>query len=165
VRASRWVIGPRGSGWTCNTVVRFKRPMRAADLPAESTLIHELGHAWEHRAGQAQLLSGLLEQVGRLFGRDPYDFGGPAALRGAEALRGFSKEGQAQILTELWKAEHGYRTDRKNVPFSRPGYVDDLRRLVEGAGIGTSDPIRRTFAGVLDCGAARLVNFILARSE
>jgi hypothetical protein len=165
VTTSRWVLGPQGSAWTCNTVVRFRRPTRAEDLPSEATLIHELAHVWEHRAGQAQVLSGLLEQVRSRFGRDPYDFGGPDGLRDAKVLTRFSKEGQAQIVTELWKAQQGYRTDRKKVPFATPGYVDDLRRLVQGAGIGTSDPIRRTFAGVLDSGTATLVNFILAMFE
>jgi hypothetical protein len=83
VTTSPWVIGPPGTGWTCNTVVRFKRPTRAEDLPSEATLIHELAHVWEHRAGQAQVLAGLLEQVRWRFGRDPYDFGGPAGLRDA----------------------------------------------------------------------------------
>ena len=165
VMASPWVAGRRGSAWTCNTVVRFRRPIRAEDLPSEATLIHELAHVWEHRAGQAQVLTGLLEQMRWRFGRDPYDFGGPAGLRDAKVLTQFSKEGQAQIVTELWKAQCGYRTDRKNVPFSTPGYVDDLRRLVQGAGIGISDPIRSTFAGVLDSGTATLVNFILAMFE
>jgi hypothetical protein len=165
VTASPWVFGRRGSAWTCNTVVRFRRPLRAEDLPSEATLIHELVHVWEHRAGQAQILSGFLEQMRSRFGRDPYDFGGPDGLRDAKALTRFSKEGQAQIVTELWKAQQGYRTDRKEVPFATPGYVEDLRRLVQGAGIGTSDPIRRTFAGVLDSGTATLVNFILAMFE
>ena len=165
VTTSPYVIGGGGTGWTCNTVVRFKRPIRPEDLPSEATLIHELAHVWEHRAGQAQLLSGLIEQVRRPFGGDPYDFGGPSGLREAKSLTQFSKEGQAQILSELWKAQHGYPTDHKKVPFSTPGYVDDLRRLAQGAGIGTRDPSRRTFAGVLDSGTARLVNVFLALFE
>ena len=165
VTTSPWVIGPPVTGWTCNTVVRFKRPTRPEDLPSEATLIHELAHVWEHRAGQAQVLTGLLEQVRGRFGRDPYDFGGPAGLRDAKVLTRFSKEGQAQILTELWKAQQGHPTDRKDVPFSTPGYVEDLRRLVQGAGIGSSDPVRHTFAGMLDSGTATLVNVILALLE
>ena len=51
------------------------------------------------------------------------------------------------------------------MPLTTPGYVDDLRRLVQSAGIGTSDPIRRTFAGVLDSGTATLVNLILTMFE
>jgi hypothetical protein len=165
ISTSPWVIGPPGTGWTCNTVVRFKRPVRAADLPSEATLIHELAHVWEHRAGQAQILMGSVEQVRRRFGHDPYDFGGPEGVRDAKSLAGFSKEGQAQILTELWRAQHGHATDRNHVPFSTPGYVEDLRRLVRGAGIGTSDPARRTVAGVLDRGMATLVNVVLAMFE
>jgi hypothetical protein len=165
VTTSPLVFGPRGSAWTCDSVVRFRRPIRPQDLPSEATLIHELAHVWEHRAGQAQLLSGLIEQVRRPFGGDPYDYGGPGGLRDAKFLTQFSKEGQAQILSELWKAQHGYPTDHKEVPFSTPGYVDDLRRLAQGAGIGTRDPSRRTFAGVLDSGTARLVNVFLALFE
>lgn len=165
IATSPWVIGPPGTGWTCNTVVRFKRPIRAEDLPSEATLIHELAHVWEHRAGQAQILVGFLEQVRRRFGYDPYDFGGPAGLRDAKTLSRFSKEGQAQILTELWRAERGHATDRKDVPFSTPGYVEDLRRLVRGAGIGSSDPLRHTVTGVLDRGMATLVNVVLALFE
>jgi hypothetical protein len=165
VKASRWVFGSSTSGWTCNTVIRFRRPIREEDLPKEATLIHELGHVWEHRSGQMQLLSGLVEQVGRLFRGDPYDYGGPSALRDATTLRGFSKESQAQIMTELWKSEHGYTADRKDVPFSTEGYVDDLRRLVQGAGIGTTDATRRTFPGRIDSAVARFVNAVLARLD
>ena len=138
VGASRLVLGPSGTAWTCNDVIRFKRAKAAKDLPSESTLIHELGHVWEHQTGQAQLLRGIIEQIGRRFGRDPYDYGGPEGLRRATALTSFTKEGQAQILTELWKSKHGQqKSDRKGVPFSTPGYVEDLERLVTGAGIGT----------------------------
>ncbi len=120
---------------------------------------------WEHRAGQAQILVGSVEQLRRRLGHDPYDFGGPEGVRGATTLARFSKEGQAQILTELWRAEHGHPTDRKHIPFSTPGYLEDLRRLARDAGIGTSDPVRRTVAGVLDAGLARLVNVVLAMFE
>ena len=145
--------------------MRFKRPIRAEGLPSEATLIHELAHVWEHRAGQAQVLTGFLEQVRRRFGHDPYDFGGPAGLRDAKVLTRFSKEAQAQILTELWRAQQGHSTDGRNVPFSTPGYVEDLRRLVEGAGSAHRYPVRHTFGGVLDSGVARLVNAVLSMLE
>jgi hypothetical protein len=137
VGASRLVLGRPGTAWTCNNVIRFKRARRAEDLPHESTLIHELAHVWEHQNGQAQLLKGATEQIGRILGRDPYDFGGPRGVKGASTLTSFTKEGQAQIVTEWWRAERGFRADRKGVPFSTPGYVEDLRRLVVGAGIDT----------------------------
>jgi hypothetical protein len=161
VKSSRLVLGPPGTAWTCNDVVRFKEPRRAPDLPSEATLIHELGHVWEHQAGQAQLLKGLTEQLGRLLGRDPYDFGGPGGVRTAHSLVGFSKESQAQILTELWKSQHGFASDRKHVPLATPGYADDLRRLADGAGIGTRGSFRRTVAGTIDAGFARLVNRVV----
>jgi hypothetical protein len=144
------VLGPSGTGWTCNDVVRFKRARRAADLPRQSTLIHELGHVWEHQTGQVQLLGGLIEQVGRRFGRDPYDYGGPDGVARAQRLTAFAKEAQAQILSEYWKATHGYERDRKGIPFVTPGYVENLRRLVSGAGIGTAASGRRGLGSVLD---------------
>jgi hypothetical protein len=161
VTSSRLVFGSAGTAWTCNDVIRFKRPVRRADLPSEATLIHELGHVWEHQAGQAQLLRGAVEQIGARLGRDPYDFGGPAGVRSAASLADFGMEGQAQIVTELWKANHGYGTDRLGVPLASPGYVDDLRRLVEGAGIGTQAQARRTVAGAVDSALAWLVNHVV----
>ncbi len=161
VGASRLVLGRSGTAWTCNDVIRFKRARRSEELPSESTLIHELGHVWEHQTGQAQLLRGVIEQIGRRFGKDPYDFGGPEGLRAASSLTSFTKEGQAQILTELWKSKHAYATDRKGVPFTTPGYVADLERLVTGAGIGTDRVVRRGFFGFLDAAIGRVVNRVM----
>jgi hypothetical protein len=163
VLASRWVWGSAGTAWTCNDTIRFKRPVGAEDLPRESTLIHELGHVWEHRSGQAQLLMGIVEQVGRVFGRDPYDYGGPEGLRAARSLTSFSKESQAQIVTELWRARHGSEHDRRGVPFDTPGYLGELERLVAGAGIGTTATRRATAASWIDAFVARLVNAVLDR--
>jgi hypothetical protein len=163
VKGSRVVFGPAGTGWTCNSVIRFKRPRRAEDLPRESTLIHELGHVWEHQSGRAQLIRGLFEQTGRLFGRDPYDFGGPEGVSGASKLTEFSMESQAEILMEYWKSQNGYSTDGRGIPFSTPSYLTDLRRLVEEAGIGTRGPAhRRTIASTFDSLVARIVNTILS---
>jgi hypothetical protein len=158
VKASNMVFGPAGTAWTCNNVIRFKRATRPQDLPAEATLIHELGHVWEHQTGQAQVLKGIVEQIAARLGDDPYDFGGPSGVHTVGALTDFSKESQAQIIMELWKSEHGYEHDSKNVAFSTPGYVEDLRRLVVGAGIGTKSASRRTVAGTIDTGVARVVN-------
>ena len=163
IGASRLVLGRSGTAWTCNNVIRFKRARRPEELPSESTLIHELGHVWEHQTGQAQLLRGVIEQIGRRFGRDPYDFGGPEGLRGASSLTSFTKEGQAQILTELWKSKHAYPTDRKGVPFSTAGYVQDLERLVVEAGVGMSQVVRRSPFGMLDAAIGRVVNRVMGR--
>lgn len=163
IGSSRLVLGSAGTAWTCNDVIRFKRPRRPEDLPHESTLIHELAHVWEHQTGQAQLLRGALEQIGRRFGRDPYDFGGPDGVRRAAVLGSFTKEGQAQILTELWRSNHGAASDHKGVPFSTPGYREDLERLVAGAGIGTERPGRRGPWGAIDRTVAGIVNLVMGR--
>jgi hypothetical protein len=163
VGSSRLVMGPSGTAWTCNDVIRFKRPRRAEELPHEPTLIHELGHVWEHQTGQAQLLRGVLEQIGRRLGRDPYDFGGPDGVRRARSLTSFTKEGQAQILTELWKSKHGYPSDRKGVLLSTPGYVEDLERLAVDAGIGTQQVVRRGLWSAIDRVVASIVNRLAGR--
>jgi hypothetical protein len=165
VRGSWAVGGPPGTGWTCNNVVRFKRPRRVADLPDESTLIHELAHVWEHQSGQAQLLRGLVEQVSRVFRKDPYDFGGPDGAKAGARLTDFKKEGQAEIIRNYWLSAHGYGSDMRNVPFSTPGYVDDLKRLVEGAGIGASATRRRSPAAGIDAVVARVVNAVVGLVE
>ncbi|HEX9235202.1 MAG TPA: PKD domain-containing protein [Actinomycetota bacterium] len=165
VKATWAVFGPSGTGWTCNTVVRFKRAKRMEDLPVEPTLMHELGHVWEHQSGQLQLLKGIVEQLGRMFGRDPYDYGGPDGVRKASKLTRFKKEGQAQIIMEHWKAVNGYDSDSKGVSLFTPGYADDLRRLVEGAGIGRTAADRRTVARAIDSGFARTLNSLLGVME
>jgi hypothetical protein len=162
VKGSWLVLGRHGTAWTCNETIRFKRSRVVADLPSEATLIHELAHVWEHQTGQAQLLAGLREQLGRLLlGRDPYDYGGPDGVRAATDLTSFSKEAQAQVVTELWRSRNGATTDRRGVPFSTPGYVGDLERLVVGAGIGARATPRRTVASVIDGAVAHVVNAVL----
>ena len=79
----------------------------------------------------AQLLRGFVEQVGKRFGRrDPYDYGGPAG--GGDDGPTSLKESQAQIIQELWRARHGASVDRLERFTST--YVEDLQRLVDGAG-------------------------------
>lgn len=165
VRASWAVFGPSGTGWTCNSTIRFKRARRAKDLPVEPTLIHELAHVWEHQTGQAQLLRGMVEQLGRLFGRDPYDYGGPEGLRQAARLTDFKKEGQAQIVMDHWKAMNGYQSGSKGVSFATPGYTEDLKRLVDEAGIGHRSMNRRTLSTVMDAPMAGLINAVLRPFE
>lgn len=165
VIASRWVLGSRRSEWTCNTVVRFRRPIRVEDLPSEATLIHELGHVWKHRAGQAQLLFGLLEQIRRRLGRDPYDFGGPVVCGKRTRSRTSRKKVRHRSSRSSGRPNTGTEPIAQGVAFTTTGYLDDLRRLVRGAGIGTADPARHTFAGMVDSSVARLVNLVLARFE
>jgi hypothetical protein len=165
IKGSRAVLGPPRTGWTCNDVIRFKRPRLAEHLPSESTFIHELGHVWEHQTGQAQVLRGIVEQTGKLLGRDPYDFGGPEGAKRATKLTNLSKESQAQILMEYWKSQRGYQADGRGVAFSTPGYVGELERLVVEAGIGSVSRRRRTLASSIDSVVARLVNTFLAPIE
>jgi hypothetical protein len=157
VKSSRLVLGKSGTGFTCNKVIRFKRPRSEADLPSSSTLVHELGHVWEHQDGRAQLLRGFVEQVGRRFGRDPYDFGGPAGAASTTDLTSLKLESQAQIIQELWRARHGAPADRRGNAFAAT-YIEDLQRLVDGAGIGTRSPRGRTVASTIDGMVAGIVN-------
>ncbi|HLF72635.1 MAG TPA: hypothetical protein VI759_10845 [Dehalococcoidia bacterium] len=167
-KASGLVFGP-GTAWTANNTVRFKQDAP----PSTSTLIHELGHVWEHQNGQTQLLKGFLEQALRALSRgkyDPYDFGGPAAVRAAVAagrrLQSFNKEGQAQIIQERWKSQNGFAADRMGNAFTAE-YVDDLGALVQAAGIGgalvpATLPTVVTFLMLpIDSTVAMVVNLVL----
>jgi hypothetical protein len=163
IRDSNAVRGGPRVAWTCNNVIRFKAP-RAGEPERghdPDTLIHELGHVWEHQNGQVQLLKGAVEQLWKLLtlGRyDPYDYGGPEGLARIQHLTSLSHEAQAQIIQECWRFQHSYRADRKKVSFT-PDYGADLCRLVRDAGIGTV-PVRRGFMPLrtLDSWAAWIVN-------
>jgi hypothetical protein len=154
-----WVVFGRSAGWTCNNVVRFKNARRGEDIDL-STFIHELGHVWEHQTGQAQVLRGLVEQLGRLRGRDPYDYGGPSGAQHVTRLQDLTKESQAMILEEYWRFREGEVADVRGNKFTAE-YEGDLRRLVEGAGIGTTPPRWRGLAGAIDTAAGSVVNGVL----
>ena len=147
--------------WTCNDVVRIRRPKLGEECEDPSTLIHELGHVWQHQTGHMQVLKGLVEQMGRVF-RDPYDYGGLARLKRAVNLTDFNNESQAQIVQEYWKFLNGYSGDRMGVEFTEPEYVANLQRLVQGAGIGTKPPDGGRSIGVaIDSAVAKVVNVVL----
>ena len=154
-----WVVFGGSAAWTCNNVVRFKKARRSEDIDL-STFIHELGHVWEHQNGQAQVLRGLVEQLERLRGRDPYDYGGPSGAQHVTRLQDLTKESQAMIIEEYWRFRHGEMADVRGNPFT-PQYEGDLRRLVEGAGIGTSPPRGTGVAAAIDTAAGSVVNSIL----
>jgi hypothetical protein len=115
---------------------------------------------WEHQDGRAQLLRGFVEQVGRRFGRDPYDYGGPDGVADTTDLSTLRLESQAQIIQELWRARHGALADVRGNAFTAT-YVEDLHRLVDGAGIGTRAPGGRTVASTIDGIVAGIVNVVV----
>jgi hypothetical protein len=153
-----------GRPWTNGNTIRFPRPTVIESCPDLETMIHELAHVWEHQNGETQILSGAVEQLGRLLAPryNPYDFGGPAGVRDASALRGFNKESQAQIIQNYWRTRMGFTVDTGGIPFTA-AYVADLRRLVRGAGIGTTAPAgaTSTAGGMVDSILGAIVNGIL----
>jgi hypothetical protein len=163
IRDSRAVRGGPSVAWTCNDVIRFKAP--AAGQPARhhpSTLIHELGHVWQHQNGQVQLLKGAVEQLRNLVtgGRfDPYDYGGPEGLARVARLTDLGKESQAQIIQECWKSSHvADPMDRSGLALTGE-YAENLRRLVREAGIGTAPvPDGFVLGRAIDSAVAWIVN-------
>ncbi len=91
---------------------------------------------------------------------DPYNYGGVLGVATLHKLSSFLTEGQAQIITEYWKSQHGFTHDRLQNPFSQD-YVQNLARLIEGAGIGLPVPGRATLASRIDTVATKLVNGVL----
>ena len=73
----------------------------------------------------------------------------------------FKKEGQAEIIRDYWLSLHEFPSDVRGVPFTTPGYVDDLRRLVQGAGIGTTAPHGGSAAAAVDGVVAKVVNAVV----
>jgi hypothetical protein len=162
VKSSSAIVN--GRPWTNGNTIRFPKPTATASCPDLETLIHELAHVWEHQNGETQILSGAVEQLGHLLvpGYNPYDFGGPAGVRDAGALRSFNKESQAQIIQNYWRTGMGFTADTAGNPFTA-AYVADLRRLVQGAGIGTMAPpgATSTGGGAVDSILGGIVNGIL----
>ena len=107
-----------------------------------------------------QLLRGFVEQIGKRLGRDPYDYGGPEGVAEATDLATFSLESQTQIIQELWRAQHGAAADARDNAFTID-HVEDLQRLVDGAGIGIRAPRGRTLASTNDGVVARIVNVVV----
>jgi hypothetical protein len=137
VRVSRVALG--GRPWTAGNTIRL-----ADSATSQATVIHELAHVWQYQSGNLQLLRGLIEQIGYQLGRNPYDYGGAAGVRAAVSagtpLTSFRNECQAQIVEDYWSAVHvpgatGYLGEAY-----APAYVEDLRTIVEEAGIGTRAP-------------------------
>jgi hypothetical protein len=154
-----------GRPWTDGNTIRFPKPADVGSCPDLETMIHELAHVWEHQTGQTQILSGAVEQLGHVLvpGYNPYDFGGSDGVHGATRLRDFNKESQAQIIENCWRVERGFDVDTAGRPFTEQ-YVADLRRLVEGAGIGRKAPAgaASTVGGVVDSIAGGIVKAVLA---
>jgi len=101
-----------------------------------------------------------VEQLGRLRGRDPYDYGGPSGAQHVTRLQDLTKESQAMILEEYWWSREGEVADVRGNRFTAE-YEGDLRRRVEGAGIGTTPPRGRGVAGAMDTAAGSVVNRVL----
>ena len=160
-KSSRFCSG--GRPWACGNVVRI--PKTAPGIET-ADLIHELGHVWQHQHGQLAFLSALIEQlrgaVVRTF--DRYNSGGAFGVDTLRRLSSFLTEGQAQIIAEYWKAQHGFTQDRLQNPFS-PDYIQNLSRLVQGARIGSAVPGRPTLASRIDSIITFLVNAVLSFFE
>jgi hypothetical protein len=149
--------------WTADNVIRFhaSTPLGAADM---ATLVHELAHVWQYQNGNLQLLHGLAEQTERALGKDPYDYGGAGGVRAAvetgAGLQTFNNESQASIVEDYWSSLHGATAGRTGDEFTEV-YVEDLRTLVAGAGIGKrppagASPIETVAGGVVNVAVSGL---------
>jgi hypothetical protein len=165
IKASPFCSGNRP--WACGNVVRVPRAKPGQTFAVDmADLVHECGHVWQHQSGQLVFLSALGEQIKAsiIHKFDPYNFGGPAGVAALRKLTAFLTEGQAQIITEYWKSQHGFTHDRLQTPFS-PDYVQGLFQLIQHERIGVAAPGQATFASRVDSVATQLVNWVLGLFE
>ncbi|MBU6185602.1 MAG: hypothetical protein KGQ16_04060 [Cyanobacteria bacterium REEB444] len=151
----------KGMAWVCHNVVRYPWNGDWDYAPLNHTLIHELGHVWQHQSGQLQLIRGLIEQLMRVLSLgyyDPYDYGGSENLKSIQQLTELTTESQAQVLEEYWKATHGWSCDRLGRPFTYD-YVLEMERLVGGIRKpGFPRPSHHSILWRLDCWLAHVLN-------
>ena len=143
--------------------MRVPKTARAIET---AEFIHELGHVWQHQHGQLTFLSALGEQLRGANVRkfDPYNYGGAFGVDPLRRLSSYLTEGQAQIITEYWKSQHGFTQNRLQNPLSQD-YVRDLQRPIQGARIGTMVPGRATLASRTDSAVAFVVKGVLGLFE
>jgi hypothetical protein len=150
--------------WTADNVIRFHASTPLGD-PDMATIVHELAHVWQYQNGNLQLLHGLAEQTERALGKDPYDYGGAAGVRAAveegAPLQSFNNESQARIVEDCWSSLHGATVGRTGDEYTEE-YVEDLRTLVAGAGIGTLPP---SGASPIETVAGAVVNVAVSGLE
>jgi hypothetical protein len=161
IKESRF--GSAGRPWTCGNVIRTRKPTPAGSGDVNTAdLIHEYAHVWQHQHGQIVLLKAAVEQIGQQLPPhiNPYNFGGPVKVVPPSKLSGFKTEGQAQIVAEYWKSQNGEIKDMFQNEFS-PEYSDDLRRLVQEAGVGSTLPGKTTVLSLIDSAVGFVVNAVL----
>lgn len=165
IKTSRFVYN--APAWSCGNVIRFKRSATGDDSPIDTaTLIHELGHVWQHQSGRVVFLRALWEQLRKIISPqfDPYNYGGPEHILPTRRLEDYYAESQAQIICEYWRGVNGFATDRLNNIFT-PEYVQNLGRLVQGAGIGINPPRQGSLGYFIDNLVIGILNAILSILE
>ncbi|MGH2554360.1 MAG: hypothetical protein ACRDHO_01395 [Actinomycetota bacterium] len=138
-------IPPGIPAWTCGNVIRFHHPRGDDERPPLVTLVHELVHVWQFQNGRTPFLSKYGDSIESLLGGDPRDYGGPEGLQGIGRLVDLTPEAEATAVVTYFGLLSGYSSDYRGVPFTEE-YRASLKRLVQGAGIGTVAPVIRGLA-------------------
>lgn len=165
IKTSRFVHN--APAWSCGNVIRFQQPAPGDDSPIDTaTLIHELGHVWQHQSGHVVFLKALWEQLRKIVSPqfDPYNYGGPEKVLAPKRLSDYYTESQAQIICEYWRGANGHGTDRLNNIFT-PEYIQNLERLVRDAGIGATPPSKGSLGYMIDSVVVGMLNGILSIFE
>lgn len=66
-------------------------------------LMHELTHAWQYQTHGSVRMRGLLEQIGRLRGADPYQYG---KLDPKRPFSTYKNEQQAAMVEDYYRLRH-----------------------------------------------------------
>ena len=109
IHGRRYLLGQgRGVAMSPNGNIYFRaedyRTDFTTNLGDAAWLIHELTHAWQHQQGIPVRLRGLLEQLSRVWGRNPYAYG---RIDPARPFRSYGLEQQAAIVEDFLRVRSG----------------------------------------------------------
>ena len=97
----------RGVAMTPNGDIYFNHVDYKKDFSLNVTdaawLVHELTHTWQYQTNRSVRMRGLLEQIGRLRGNDPYAYG---KLDPKRRFDTYKNEQQAAMVEDYYRLRH-----------------------------------------------------------
>ncbi|RYF09832.1 MAG: type IV secretion protein Rhs [Oxalobacteraceae bacterium] len=109
---------PNGEMWF--KAMDFKHDFSTNVLDA-AWFLHEMTHVWQFQTGRLVRMRGLLEQIGRLRGSDPYPYG---AIDPKRNFSSYKNEQQAALVEDYYRIRHRLK------PRYGSGSIEDYERAI-----------------------------------